>query len=82
MSDNSAVEKYSYKYLKNTDFIDVKKSLNNYLNQLKFHFNLSDADLLKILEFTLKSRKVKKTSKKWWVLRTVQDYLSFLKNKD
>ena len=66
MGDYFAAEKSSDKKLKETNLKDVKKSLNNYLNQLKFHFNLSDKDILKILELTIKSRKNTTQKKKWW----------------
>lgn len=67
MRDYSAAEKHSYiNDLKNNKSKDVKKSLNNYLNQLKFHFDLSDTDISELLEFMMESRKVNKSKKKWW----------------
>ena len=66
MSDYSAAEKHSCNDLKNNKSKDVKKSLNNYLNQLKFHFDLSDVDISELLAFTLESRKRNKSKKKWW----------------
>lgn len=45
---------------------EAQKSLNNYLNQLKFHFELNDDEVLKILESTLKSKNNKNFIKKLW----------------
>jgi len=45
---------------------NAKKSLNNYINQLKLHFDLGDDDLIKVLEFCLKIRKKNNFVKKWW----------------
>jgi len=45
---------------------DAAKSLNNYLNQLKIHFDLNDADVIKVLDLILKERKSESFVKKWW----------------
>jgi len=44
-----------------------QKSLNNYINQLKLHFDLTDKDIVKVLEFTLDLYKFENNFfKKWW----------------
>lgn len=45
---------------------EATKSLNNYINQLKFHFGLNDKDIIIILESLQKSRKISNPKKKWW----------------
>lgn len=56
--------------LRSSVFIKKKqnaaKSLNNYLNQLKIHFDLSETETIKVLEAVLRERKSKTISKKWW----------------
>ena len=42
------------------------KSLNNYIEQLKIHFDLSDRDTINVLEITLKERRNENFIKKWW----------------
>lgn len=44
----------------------AKKSLNNYVNQLKTHFDLNDTEIIKILDSILKSKKRNIIIKKWW----------------
>lgn len=45
---------------------NAAKSLNHYLDQLKIHFDLSDNDLVKVLELALKERRNENFIKKWW----------------
>jgi len=45
---------------------NAAKSLNNYMEQLKIHFDLSDKDLVKVLELALKEKRNKNFIKKWW----------------
>jgi hypothetical protein len=45
---------------------NAARSLNNYLNQLKIHFDLNDLDIIKVLELALKERKNEIFIKKWW----------------
>ena len=45
---------------------DAKKSLSNYVGQLKMHFDLSDQELVNVLECVLKSKKNTNFFKKWW----------------
>ncbi|MEI7474603.1 MAG: hypothetical protein WCK67_07455 [bacterium] len=67
-NDYSAIEK-------NIDNIDKKtkkrneagRSLNRYIDQLKFHFELTDNDVLSVLNLIIKNRK-ENSSKKWWQL--------------
>lgn len=66
MGDFSSIEKQSHSDLKNEKNKDIKKSLNNYINQLKFHFDLNDKDILELLESVLKSRKNFEAQNKWW----------------
>lgn len=42
------------------------KSLNNYMEQLKIHFDLSDRDIIKVLELALKEKRNENFIKKWW----------------
>ena len=42
------------------------KSLNNYMEQLKIHFDLSDRDIIKVLELALKEKRNESFIKKWW----------------
>lgn len=42
------------------------KSLNNYMEQLKIHFDLNDIDVIKVLELALKERRKGIFIKKWW----------------
>lgn len=45
---------------------NAARSLNNYLDQLKIHFDLNDIDVVKVLELALKERKNDRFIKKWW----------------
>lgn len=42
------------------------KALNNYLNQLKIHFDFNDRDIITVLESILKEKKHEVFIKKWW----------------
>ena len=42
------------------------KALNNYLNQIKIHFDFDDKDIVKVLEAALKEKKHEVFVKKWW----------------
>lgn len=44
----------------------VLKSINNYLNQLQVHFELSDRELADILKIIYLQHKKIISSKKWW----------------
>lgn len=63
---NSPVQKH----LLNSVLVKKKqsaaKALNNYMEQLKIHFDLSDRDIIKVLELALKERKNEMFIKKWW----------------
>jgi len=45
---------------------NAAKALNNYMEQLKIHFDLNDRDIVKVLELALKERKKGNFIKKWW----------------
>lgn len=45
---------------------NAARSLNNYLDQLKIHFDLNDRDIIRVLELALKGRKNESFVKKWW----------------
>ncbi len=45
---------------------NVLKSINNYLSQLKVHFELSDKELVDILKIITTQYKKAISSKKWW----------------
>jgi len=66
MGDYYAAEKqtdYTSKSKKNQD---VKRSLNNYINQLKIHFDLNDEEIFNVIESVQRSRKNNCHIKKWW----------------
>lgn len=44
----------------------AEKHINRYVLDLQRHFNLSDAQLVKILNNCISTYKKKDTSKKWW----------------
>jgi len=44
----------------------AEKSINNYLRQLQFHFELTDCELYDILKIVVSNRKFSISSKKWW----------------
>lgn len=45
---------------------NAKKSINNYLSQLKLHFELSDDDLYDVLKKITLDYKKTISSKRWW----------------
>ncbi len=49
-------------FFKNKDKDLIIKSLNNYVEQLKFHFNLTDDEIELLIRIILQ----KKENKKWW----------------
>jgi nitrogen regulatory protein PII len=66
MSEYGAAEKKFDYGSKSKKINDVKKSLNNYLNQLKIHFDVNDEDILNIVESIQKSRKKSNFKNQWW----------------
>lgn len=44
----------------------VKKYIEKYLDDLMFHFDLSEQELCLILNNEIKNRNKKNTTKKWW----------------
>lgn len=67
-NDYSAIEKNFHNIDKKAkQKNDAGRSLNIYINQLKFHFELTDSDILSILINLIKKRK-KTSNKKWWQL--------------
>ena len=59
---------YDKKYFQNSfkKKQNVLKSINNYLSQLKMHFELSDEDLADIIKTVNSEYKKTISSKKWW----------------
>lgn len=49
-------------FFKNKDKDLIIKSLNNYMEQLKLHFDLSDEEIDLIIKIVSKKRNIKK----WW----------------
>ncbi|OGI17008.1 MAG: hypothetical protein A2255_10080 [Candidatus Melainabacteria bacterium RIFOXYA2_FULL_32_9] len=47
---------------------NAKKSLNNYINQLKMHFDLTDDEIIDVIRyiFEQQTRNNSKFLKKWW----------------
>ncbi|MDD3013515.1 MAG: hypothetical protein PHC34_07425 [Candidatus Gastranaerophilales bacterium] len=66
MGDYYAAEKQTIYNSKNKKSQDVKRSLNNYINQLKIHFDLNDEEIFNIVESVQKARKNYYQIKKWW----------------
>lgn len=66
MGDYYAAEKHTDYNVKNKRNQDVKKSLNNYINQLKIHFDLNDDEIFNIVESVQKTRKNSVQKNKWW----------------
>ncbi|MDD3594612.1 MAG: hypothetical protein PHX18_08300 [Candidatus Gastranaerophilales bacterium] len=46
----------------------VLKSINNYLSQLKLHFDLTDKELAEIIQILNSQHKKCLSSKKWWYI--------------
>ena len=46
--------------------LGAAKALNNYMEQLKIHFDLNDRDIIKVLELALKEKRNENFIKKWW----------------
>ena len=44
----------------------AEKSINNYLSQLQFHFELTDTELYDILKIVISNKKLLISSKRWW----------------
>ena len=49
-----------------TRYEEAKRSLDKYVEQLRFHFELTDEEMFKILETIKKSKNLNKFKKKWW----------------
>lgn len=64
MGDFSAAEKKEGKSPRRNQ--DVKRLLNNFLTQIKLHFDISDEDITQVLESLIRNRKNKYHQKKWW----------------
>ncbi len=63
--DKRADKKYYQSDAKKKQF--ALKSINNYLKQLKMHFELSDKELFDILKNIISKQKTLViSSKKWW----------------
>lgn len=45
---------------------EAKKSMTKYVEQLRFHFDLTDEEIFNILETIKKSKNFNKSKKKWW----------------
>lgn len=65
-NDYSALEKnFENKENKIKKKQDASRSLGIYIDQLKFHFELNDKDIINILNALTKKRK-ENTNNKWW----------------
>ena len=65
--DKNADKKYFQNNIKKKQF--AIKSVNNYLNQLKLHYELSEQELFEVLKNIIsKQKKLAISSKKWWKL--------------
>ena len=63
---NSPAQKRLYNNVLVKKKQSAAKALNNYMEQLKIHFDLNDRDIVKVLELALKERKKGNFIKKWW----------------
>ncbi|MDD3151052.1 MAG: hypothetical protein PHV68_09520 [Candidatus Gastranaerophilales bacterium] len=45
---------------------NAQKSLNNYIRQLEIHFELSNEDVINMLNSVIKNKKSVEFDKKWW----------------
>ncbi len=67
MTDNNYLTEQCQKYKKNQQKKQLAlKALNNYLEQLKIHYDLSEFDLVKILKFVLRVKRKNSFFKKLW----------------
>jgi len=66
MGNYSTVEKRLIKKLEIKKIQEAKRSLNNYVNQLKMHFNLNEEEVAKILHAILIANRNNNLVKKWW----------------
>ncbi len=67
MSDSNYLTEQCLKYRKNYRKKQLAlKALNNYLDQLKIHYDLSEVDLIKILKFVLSVKCKNNFLKKFW----------------
>lgn|GEM_PF-2503715 len=66
MSNYYMAEKNIDNNSKNKKNQEVKKFLNNYINQLKIHFDLNDEEMFNIIESVQHSRKNGNHINKWW----------------
>lgn len=62
---NNSAEKLSFKDQRVKEE-EAKRSLNNYIEQLKFHFGLSNEETVKVVEFVVKYGNFNNPEKKWW----------------
>jgi len=63
---NSPAQKPSYNNVLVKKKQSAAKALNNYMEQLKIHFDLNDRDIIKVLELALKEKRNENFIKKWW----------------
>ena len=62
--DNNCDKKYFKNGLKKRQ--NAIKSVNNYLSQLKIHYDLSDTEMYDILKIIENEYKKSISSKRWW----------------
>ncbi|MFA6989953.1 MAG: hypothetical protein WC197_07775 [Candidatus Gastranaerophilaceae bacterium] len=68
MGKNYTREKFFKKHPESKKKQDAKRSLNNYINQLKLHFDLDAKDIIEVIECVYKNNKNNVIEKKWWHL--------------
>lgn len=67
MENESYIIKNKIKKLKINNKENAQKSLNNYVNQLKLHFDLTNEDIVDIFKVITEYYKINnKNLKKWW----------------
>lgn len=66
MGEHNTAEKFVYSNFENKKQQNARKSLENYVKQLKMHFDLNDKDIIKVLETMVKLHKNNVFCKKWW----------------
>jgi hypothetical protein len=68
MGKNKSCEKFFKNNPESKRKQDAKRSLSNYINQLKLHFDLDAEDLVEVIAHVYKNNKNGLIEKKWWHL--------------
>lgn len=66
--NNNETKNITYKQNLSLKRQNALKSLNHYISELQMHFDLSEKELLEIIEKLYKNKKRNTYIKKWWHL--------------